>query len=250
MKIGTGIAVLALLAGVASAAPIRVQESAVGGGSYLLNPGDLSAGVFGAVSPNFTGGALGFVHAALAADSINTNNIVTILSAQTDDGQALFALMDKPVGAFGAFNARLDVVGVAKDNNGDGIVGWVNDNGGELIQMASFNPIAQTYNFDTTFRWDANTEGDAFALSQLGTGDDGSFVFNPLQGTGLTGVARGFQYVSYNNGHWVVVGTGSFNGGPNGASTSLDWRVIPLPSAGAMSLAGLALVGARRRRAL
>lgn len=251
MKIGTGIAVLALLAGAAHAGSIRVEESAVGGGTFILSAGDLSSAVFNAASPNFTNGALGYIHSQLAAASINTDNIITVLAVETDDGLALMSLLDQQSGAFQAYNARLDMVALANDETGDGINGWVNDNGGELIQLGSFNPIAQSYNFNTTFQWDANNRGDAFALSQLDVNDNGTLAFAPLPQTGLTGVSRGFQYVSWDGAAWVVVGTGQFNNaGTGGSSTSLDWRVIPLPSAGAMSLAGLALVGARRRRAL
>lgn len=250
MKIAVSIAALAAIAGIASAAPIVINEAAVGGGSFTLNPGNLSPQVFSAPSPNFTNGSLGFIHGQLAAAGINTNNVVTILAGQTDDGLALFSLVDQESGGFVGFNSRLDLAGVAHDSAGNGINGWVNDNGGELIQIANANPIAGTYTFDTTFQWDNRATGDAFALSQLDLNDSGSLVFNPLNGFGLTGVSNGFQYVSFNNGQWTVVGTGTFNGGAAGSSTSLDWRVIPLPGAGAMSLAGLAIVGARRRRSL
>lgn len=248
MKMGVAIAALAALAGLASATPIVINEAAVGGGTYTLRAGDLSATVFNASSPNLTNSALGSIHAALAADGVDTDNIVTIIAAATDDGLGLFALIDKEIGGFKNHTNRLDLVVVAKDENSNGIQGWVNDNGGELVQTANSNPIVGTYTYNTTFQWDETTRGDAFALSQLDLRDNGSMVFNTLPQFGTSGVARGFQYVSYNNGTWVVVGTGGFN--PNGSSTSLDWRVIPLPHAGAMSLAGLALVGGRRRRSL
>lgn len=252
MKSVVSMAALAAIAGLASAAPIVINEAAVGGAQFNLNPGNLSPQVFSAPAPNFTGGALGFIHSQLAADGVNTNNRITILSAQTDDGLALFALIDVDNGGFQAFNSRLDMVAVANDANlAGGITGWVNDDGGELIQTANSNPIAGTYTFNTTFQWDNNAQGDGFAMSQLELGDSGSLVFNPLAGFGLAGVSDGFQYASYENGEWVIVGTGTFNNATGGgSSTSLDWRVIPLPGAGAMSLAGLALVGARRRRAM
>ncbi|MCB9840669.1 MAG: hypothetical protein H6809_03345 [Phycisphaeraceae bacterium] len=251
MKKGLAIVALAGLAGLASAAPIQINESAVGGGTFVLNPGNLSPTVFSAPSPTFSNNALAYIHSELQGDGVNTNDIVTIIAGDTDDGLALFALIDEEVSGFKNFNARLDLVAVANDANNDGITGWVNDNGGELVQVANSNPIAGTYNFDTTFQWDTNGKGDAFALSDLGVGDNGSFVFNPIQGYGSFGVSRGFQYVSFDNGAWHVVGTGTFNGSlANPTSTSLDWRVIPLPHAGAMSLAGLGLIGVRRRRSM
>lgn len=251
MKKAVAVAAIAALAGLAGASPIVINEAAVGGGTYKLNPGNLTPTVFSAPSPTLTNGALGYIHGVLAGSGINTNDIVTILAAWTDDGLGLFALLDEQSGAFTANNARMDLVAVAKDESNNGITGWVNDDGGELVQTSSSNPFAQTFTFNTTFQWDSNGTGDAFALSQLDLYDNGSLVFNPLPGTGLTGVSRGFQYVSFNNGQWVVVGTGQFNNvAQGGTSTSLDWRVIPLPHAGAMSLAGLALVGARRRRSM
>lgn len=248
MKIGLSIAAIIALAGSASAGSIRVQESAVGGGTFILNSGNLSPAVFSAPSPNFTNGALGFIHTELANDGINTNDIVTIIAGDTDDGLAMFALVDQQSGGFIGHNSRLDLVAVASDENSNGVVGWVNDNSGELIQTSNNNPIAGTYTFNTTFQWDNRATGDAFAMSDLDVGDNGSLVFNTLVGFGTTGVSRGFQYVSFVNGQWTVVGAGSFNN--LGASTSLDWQVIPLPGVGAMGLAGLAVVGTRRRRAL
>jgi len=252
MKYFVSMAALAAIAGLASAAPITINEAAVGGGSFNLNPGNLTPQVFSAPSPNFTNGSMGFIHNQLQGDGIVTNNVITIMAGRTDDGLALFALLDDDSGVFTSFNSRMDMVAVAQDNNNvGGITGWVNDNGGELIQAANSNPIAGTYTFNTTFQWDNRTKGDGFALSKLELNDSGSLVFNPLNAFGLAGVANGFQYVSWENGQWVVVGTGNFNNvAGGGSSTSLDWRVIPLPGAGAMSLAGLALVGARRRRAL
>lgn len=252
MKSVVSMAALAAIAGLASAAPIVINEAAVGGAQFNLNPGNLTPQVFSAPSPNFTNGSIGFIHSQLNGDGINTNNVITIMAGHTDDGLALFALLDDASGGFQAFNSRMDMVAVAHDSNlGTGITGWVNDDGGELIQTANANPIAGTYSFNTTFQWDNNGQGDGFALSKLELNDSGSLVFNPLSGFGLAGVSNGFQYVSWENGQWVVVGTGTFNNaGAGGSSTSLDWRVIPLPGAGAMSLAGLALVGARRRRAM
>ena len=249
MKKAISIVALAALAGLANAGTIKVEESAVGGGTFTLNSGNLSPTVFGAASsPNFTNGALGFIHSELATDGVNTNDIVTIIAGDTNDGLGLFALIDQQAGAFVGFNSRLDMNAIAVDTAGNGIKGWVNDNAGELIQTSGSNPIAGTFSFNTTFQWDNAATGDAMALSNLNNGDNGTFVFNTLPGFGTTGVARGFQYVSFINGNWTVVGAGSFNS--SGASTSLDWQVIPLPGVGAMSLAGLALVGARRRRAM
>ncbi|MEZ6233627.1 MAG: hypothetical protein R3B68_05520 [Phycisphaerales bacterium] len=251
MKVFASLGAVVALAGLASAAPIVINESAVGGGTFTLNPGNLSPTVFGAPPPTFGNNALAFIHSQLAGDGINTNNIITIVAAQTDSGLALFALIDEEVSGFKNFDARLDMVSVAKDENNNGLVGWVNDDGGELIQVANNNPIAGTYTHNTTFQWDTNGKGDAFAVSDIELGDNGSFVFNPLTGFGSFGVSRGFQYVSFDNGMWNVVGSGQFNGSAaNPTSTSLDWRVIPLPHAGAMSLAGLGLVGLRRRRSL
>lgn len=248
MKIGLSLVAVAAIAGLASAGSIQVQESAVGGGTFILKSGNLSPTVFSAASPNLTNGALGFIHTELTSDGVNTDDIVTIIAGDTDDGLALFALVDQQAGAFIGYNSRLDVNAVATDVNNNGITGWVNDNGGELFQVANSNPIAGTYSFNSTFQWDNRAMGDAMALSDLDVGDNGSLVFNTLQGFGTLGVSRGFQYVSFVGGQWTVVGTGAFNG--QGASTSLDWQVIPLPGAGAMSLAGLALVGARRRRSM
>ena len=251
MKSGLAVFAFAGLAGLATAAPIQINESAVGGGSFVLNPGNLSPTVFSAPSPTFSNNALAYIHSELQGDGIDTNNVITVLAADTDDGLALFALIDEETSGFKTFNARLDMVAVAKDENNDGITGWVNDNGGELVQVANSNPIAGTFNFNTTFQWDTDGKGDAFALSDLGVLDNGSFVFNPLMNFGTFGVSRGFQYVSFDNGLWNVVGTGQFNGTTaNPSSTSLDWRVIPLPHAGAMSLAGLGLIGVRRRRSM
>jgi len=252
MKYFVSMAALAAIAGLASAAAITINEAAVGGGSFNLNPGDLTSTVFNAMSPNFTNGSMGFIHNQLQGDGIVTNNVITIMAGRTDDGLALFALLDDDSGVLSqSFNSRMDMVAVARDNNEvGGITGWVNDNGGELVQTAGSNTLASTYTFNTTFEWDNDGQGDGFALSKLELNDSGSLVFNPLN-FGLAGVENGFQYVSWDNGEWVVAGTGNFNNAALGGSiTSLDWRVIPLPGAGAMSLAGLALVGARRRRAL
>lgn len=248
MKIGLSIAAIVALAGSASAGSIRIQEQAVGGVTFVLESGNLAPQVFSAASPNFSNGALGFMHTELANDGINTNDIITIIAGDTDDGLALFALIDQESGGFIGHNSRLDLVAVADDENNNGITGWVNDNSGELIQTSNQNPISGVYNWNNTFQWDNRATGDAFAMSDLELNDSGSLVFNTLPGFGTTGVSRGFQYVSFINGQWTVIHTGSFN--PQGASTSLDWQVIPLPGVGAMGLAGLAVVGARRRRAM
>jgi hypothetical protein len=248
MKIGLSIAAIVALAGSASAGSIRIQEAAVGGATFVLNSGNLAPQVFSAASPSFSNGALGFVHTQLANSGINTNDIITVMAGDTDDGLALFALIDQESGGFIGHNSRMDLVAVADDENNNGITGWVNDNSGELIQTSNQNPISGVYNWNTTFQWDNRATGDAFAMSQLDVNDSGSLVFNTLAAFGTTGVARGFQYVSFVNGQWTVVGTGTFN--PQGASTSFDWQVIPLPGVGAMGLAGLAVIGVRRRRAM
>lgn len=248
MKIGLSIAAIVALAGSASAGSIRIQEAAVGGASFILNSGNLSPQVFNAPPPNFSNGALGFIHTELGNDGINTNDIITIIAGDTDDGLAMFALVDQESGGFIGHNSRLDLVAVADDESNNGITGWVNDNSGELIQTQNQNPISGVYSFNTTFQWDNRATGDAFAMSQLDVADSGSLVFNTLAGFGTTGVSRGFQYVSFVNGQWTVVGSGNFN--PQGASTSLDWTVIPLPGVGAMGMAGLAVLGTRRRRAM
>ncbi|MEZ6233625.1 MAG: hypothetical protein R3B68_05510 [Phycisphaerales bacterium] len=250
MRAGVFVGVVGVAAGICGAAPIIINESAVGGGSFVLNPGTLSPTVFGAPPPTFGNNALAFIHNQLMGDGVNTDNIITVIAADTDHGLALFALLDQQSGPFTSFNARLDVSAVAHDASANGINGWVNDDGGELIQIANANPIANTYTFNTTFQWDSNGTGDSFANSNLDVGDSGSLVFNMLPGFGATGVSRGFQYVSYDNGAWGVVGTGGFNGTPgNPTSTSFDWRVVPVPGSAALGAVGLGVLGLRRRRA-
>ncbi|MEZ6233626.1 MAG: hypothetical protein R3B68_05515 [Phycisphaerales bacterium] len=240
--------VIAGLVGVATAGPILINESAVGSVTLTLNPGPMGGSVFRAPAPLFSDSALGSVHADLAGDGINTNDIITILAADTDDGTGLFALLDEELGGSGTPDARANVVVVAHDAGGSGITGWVNDDGLELAQTANANPVASTFRFDTTFEWSSNGTGDAMALSRLDPGDSGTLVFNAVPGASLFGVSRGFQFVSFENGQWGVVGGGTFNGPvSHPTSTSLDWRVVPSPATGLVGLVALGATARRRR---
>lgn len=245
MKLVTVAVVSWALVAAAEAQTVRVNESAVGGVTVDLRPGGLSAPAFGAASPNLTNSALSAIHQQLAASSINTDNIVTVLPAMTDDGLALFHLIDRESGAFTGFDARIDFAGVAYDMDASGVRAWVNDAGQELFQALNVNPFANSSAILATFQWDARTTGDGAAFSGLTAGDGGTSVFSPFQGFGLTGVSRGFQYLSYEGGAWTVAHTGSFNA--DLSATSFDWSVIPSPGAAAVMALGGALAWRRRR---
>ncbi len=214
------------------------------GGALSMNSGTVT-GVFGASSPSFTDTALEAIHAALLADGVDTDGHVTSLLMDTDAGLAWVVLVDRQFNQIDLGNggdATLSMNSSASSTNAE----FINDDGSDISVVLDFGNGLQTAG--GVFDWDGVETGDGFAWAGLVPGDFLSFNFEMMEGTigedALSAVDT-FQFVSWNNGEWQLVDTGVFS---QNSQFAYSVRVVPLPQPAVLGMAGLAAIGAIRRR--
>ncbi|MFK7960781.1 MAG: hypothetical protein AB8G96_09670 [Phycisphaerales bacterium] len=234
-----------LIAGAAHAAPVRIDGL---GDSTILNAGQFSGvGLSTADSAVLRNNPLRGIHAQLQADGIDTNGVVTLLAAEVDstgdglnDSLGFFALVDEETesGKFRGFNARLGFMSWV-DGDADFLV---NDPGEKLGIRGGDDPLALG-----RFDWDKREKGDAFGWTDLEVGESGDMHF--WQAGHRAGI-EGFQFLTWTAEGWDVALTGDFN--PGGYCQpdhfGFQFAIVPIPGAVWMGFAGLAAVGAARRR--
>ncbi|MFN0010668.1 MAG: hypothetical protein ACKVS8_03385 [Phycisphaerales bacterium] len=231
------------IASVASAGQIFISNI---GGGITMNSGPLSGMAFTNSQTNWTDLSLSNVHASLNANGLATANKITILTADTDHGLALIALMDRQMAAEGVFasgNVHMDSIA-----NGDNLA-YINSGGSVSIGMNTADARVASGNFG----WNANDGGAGFAWAGLITGNTTTFRFSRLDtlALGLDDPST-FQFANWNGASWETVAvaadllTFSTTDGYGFSAVTL----IPAPSAVMAVAPALALALVRRRRAL
>lgn len=228
-------ALAATLATTASAGTSIVIDESFG--ADTIKAGDFSSYVFGGeTSPNFTHAALQGIHNELAADGVDTEDKLTILAAETDNGLALFFLFDKEKSGY---NGLDDSISFSSTINHSGGVGWIND-ANQDIQVGPIDFGAATA-AGGTVTWDSDNRGDAFAWSGLEKDDgitatfSGNTFFDEVQ----------FATFDSVDGWSLLSETKSFT---ESGTLVLDFVVVPSPVAVLGAIPMLGLIAVRRRR--
>jgi hypothetical protein len=235
-----------------AAAAVSVSLAAVTSAEYIIvddigGSVDMHARpIDGLIDPGSTVIAeddLAQLHTDLNFAGIDTDNKITFLLAETEGGLTFIALIDSNMEqqpgqlVFSADQSLVMSTAAPSTLNRhvnaepEDSTFWAD--GGNGIQ-----------NFDALFHWDMATEADAFAWSNLATGDAVSFHFTDINAA-MMGPGDPFQFLSWGRDGWEVVATDDFSS--NDQFVFSFNTVIPAPGAlGVFALAGLC--GRRRRR--
>jgi len=218
---------------------------------YSSNP--VFENAFSGPVGNFSNGDLTSIHSDLNANHVNsdsgftTDNWVTVIAAHVDtndddvaDALSLMFLIDEVGTSAPNVDDSIGFQSAAQSVHGSNPLGWLNDVGSDDITVTQGDPndLAAGSGFD----WDADTNGDAFAWSNLIANDEGSATFSEQNWGGFQGI----QFVSWNEGlgKWETVGVELAGFGVE----TFSFEVIPLPPAAFAGLAGLGLAAVARRR--
>jgi hypothetical protein len=228
------------VASIASAGTINV--SGIGGG-ISLQSGPVGLGTFGNSQTNWTSASLAAAHVTLIAAGLITNNKITILAADTDDGLSLMVLIDQSLtpGAMSPGTVRMD--SVANGFN----TAFLNAGGGSVVVTPN---SVSSRSASGDFNWNSNGGGNGFAWANQIAGNTTTFRFNSVDGSplGLSNPAT-FQFATYNGSTWTIIPLAdnltSFSATDGYGFAAVT---IPTPSAVAIAAGPLGLMMVRRRR--
>ena len=222
-----------LLAAEAGAGIVQID----GAGSYQLRSHSIN-GVLQGSSPYFSTEDLAAIHLELNNWGVITDGKVTLLPVNTIAGLTLFTLMDQELGGGDTgIDASIGIVSTASSS----LQLYIND--ATQDDWSLVQPPFGSQSMGATFVWGSAGSGDGFGWAGMSQGDALSYHFTSVDGAiGLD--AEAFQFVSWEDEGWSVLGTDGFKLDGTQVFTG---SVIPAPPA-ALFVAALVLNRRRRRR--
>jgi hypothetical protein len=217
------------------------------GGGMSLSSGNLASTVFGTTKPAWGVGSLASVHSTLNAAGIDTDGKITFVAADTNQGLALMVLVDQESGVLGGTTTgRVQMTSTVA---GAGVQ-YINT----IASPVTVTGTGITRTARANFQWNGNGGADAFAWSNLQSGDSVSFQFVRDSRSQALLDSSTFQFVTWNGSGWVRASLAS-NQALFDESGNYDFGAliaVPLPSPlmlGSLPLLGLAACYRRRPRA-
>jgi hypothetical protein len=227
------------VAGAAQAGSVIIDAV---GGPIMLKSGDLSTLLSAGGLNDFTTPENKAVCAALSADGVVTNGMITFLLADTADGLSFITLVDDAT--VEGESGDLNLLGMSSTAPSSTEY-WINDLGYDILDID--DPFGITTTASGTFEWGDN-RGDAFAWSNLQDGDGVTFNFEKMEGQALV-EDEPFQFVTWNGDAWQVVETAGWSNITAIGQFAFSFvTIVPLPAPVLLGLAGLAGVAVYRRR--
>lgn len=239
------IAVLGLIAGSAAANANHIHiTDFFGDPGFAMGAADLSGIVFdGPGSPN---GAeisdtdiLNIGSHILSNnnfDETQLNNSVIVFALQTSEGLALFTAF----GGLAGGTAGTAGMSLTFDQSNTHTL-WYNDAADTVTPVPGLDLI------QGSFAWNGTTDVvDGLAIAGLQLGESGGVDYTNVNFNGSQPGMAMFTFLTFNGSVWSIAAqTTQDTSQAQGFNYAV---VIPLPSATGMGLAGLAMVGVRRRR--